>query len=139
MAATSPHSNTSPSGTLTLQTITMPSDTNPFGDIFGGWVMAQMDIAGAIHANEIAQGRVTTVAVGSMRFLRPVPVGAIISCYTSTLRIGNTSIRVQVEVWIKDFLTHQITQVTQGEYIYVAIDEQGHKRPVLRQKPQTAD
>ena len=128
-----------PSGTIALQTITMPADTNPFGDIFGGWVMAQMDIAGAIHANEVSQGRVTTVAVGSMVFMRPVPVGAIISCYTSTLRIGNTSIRVKVEVWIKDFLTHQISQVTQGEYVYVAIDEQGCKRPVLRnaQNPDT--
>lgn len=123
--------NTSPTGTLTLQTITMPADTNPFGDIFGGWVMAQMDIAGAIHANEMAHGRVTTVAVGSMVFMRPVPVGAVISCYTSTLRIGNTSIRVKVEVWIKDFLTQQISQVTQGEYVYVAIDETGQKRPVL--------
>lgn len=125
--------NTSPTGTLTLQTITMPADTNPFGDIFGGWVMAQMDIAGAIHANEIAHGRVTTVAVGSMVFMRPVPVGAVISCYTSTLRIGNTSIRVKVEVWIKDFLTQQISQVTQGEYIYVAIDEAGQKRSVIKQ------
>lgn len=121
-----------PSGTLTLQTITMPADTNPFGDIFGGWVMAQMDIAGAIHANEISHGRVATVAVGSMVFMRPVPVGAIISCYTSTLRIGNTSVRVKVEVWIKDFLTHNILQVTQGEYVYVAINEQGQKRPVLQ-------
>lgn len=125
--------NTSPTGTLTLQTITMPADTNPFGDIFGGWVMAQMDIAGAIHANEVAHGRVTTVAVGSMVFMRPVPVGAVISCYTSTLRIGNTSIRIKVEVWIKDFLTQQISQVTQGEYVYVAIDETGNKRPVVKQ------
>ncbi len=124
-----------PTGNLTLQTITMPADINPFGDIFGGWVMAQMDIAGAIHANETAHGRVTTVAVGSMVFIRPVPVGAVISCYTSTLRIGNTSIRVKVEVWIKDFLTHHISQVTQGEYVYVALDEQGRKRPVLDHPP----
>lgn len=124
--------NTTPTGTLTLQTITMPADTNPFGDIFGGWLMAQMDIAGAIHANEVSQGRVTTVAVGSMVFIRPVPVGTVISCYTSTLRIGTTSIRVKVEVWIKDFLTHHISQVTEGEYVYVAIDEQGHKRPVIK-------
>jgi len=110
----------------------MPADTNPFGDIFGGWVMAQMDIAGAIHANEVAHGRVTTVAVSSMVFMRPVPVGAVISCYTSTLRIGTTSIRVKVEVWIKDFLTQQISQVTQGEYVYVAINEAGQKRPVLQ-------
>jgi acyl-CoA thioesterase YciA len=123
--------NTTPTGTLTLQTITMPADTNPFGDIFGGWLMAQMDIAGAIHANEVSLGRVTTVAVGSMVFIRPVPVGTVISCYTSTLRIGRTSIRVKVEVWIKDFLTHHISQVTEGEYVYVAIDEQGHKRPVV--------
>lgn len=124
-----------PTGNLTLQTITMPADTNPFGDIFGGWVMAQMDIAGAIHANEVAHGRVTTIAVGSMVFIRPVPVGAVISCYTSTLRIGNTSIRVKVEVWIKDFLTHHIIQVTQGEYVYVALDEYGRKRPVLKHSP----
>lgn len=127
--------NSQPTGTIALQTITMPADINPFGDIFGGWVMAQMDIAGAIHANEVARGRVTTVAVSSMVFMRPVPVGTIISCYTSTLRIGNTSIRVKVEVWIKDFLTHQISQVTQGEYVYVALDEQGHKRPVLQNSP----
>ncbi|HSX50709.1 MAG TPA: acyl-CoA thioesterase [Cellvibrio sp.] len=124
-----------PTGNLTLQTITMPADTNPFGDIFGGWVMAQMDIAGAIHANEVAHGRVTTIAVGSMVFIRPVPVGAVISCYTSTRRIGNTSIRVKVEVWIKDFLTHHIIQVTQGEYVYVALDEHGRKRPVLKHSP----
>lgn len=134
---------TNPTGTLTLQTITMPADTNPFGDVFGGWIMAQMDIAGAIHANAEAKGRVTTVAVGSMVFMRPVPVGAIISCHTSTLRIGTTSIRVKVEVWIKDFLTHNILQVTQGEYVYVAIDERGHKRPVLQhqalESPQKTD
>ena len=124
-------SNTTPEGELALQTITMPADTNPFGDIFGGWLMAQMDIAGAIHANQIAKGRVTTVAVGSMKFIRPVPVGAVISCYTRTLRIGNTSVRVEVEVWIKDFLTHQQSMVTQGEYIYVAIDEKGQKRSIL--------
>lgn len=121
-----------PTGKLTLQTISMPADTNPFGDIFGGWLMSQMDIAGAIHANEVSLGRVTTVAVGSMVFIRPVPVGAVISCYTSTSRIGNTSIRVQVEVWIKDFLTQKISQVTEGEYVYVAIDENGRKRPVLK-------
>lgn len=121
-----------PKGELALQTITMPADTNPFGDIFGGWVMAQMDIAGAIHANHVAKGRVTTVAVGSMEFIRPVPVGAVISCYTHTLKIGNTSIRVKVEVWIKDFITHQLSLVTQGEYIYVAIDADGRKRSIIR-------
>lgn len=123
--------NTLPEGELALQTMSMPADTNPFGDIFGGWLLSQMDIAGAIHAHQIARGRVTTVAVGSMKFIRPVPVGAVISCYTKTLRIGNTSIRVQVEVWIRDFLTNQQSQVTEGEYVYVAIDEQGQKRPII--------
>ncbi len=121
-----------PKGELALQTITMPADTNPFGDIFGGWVMAQMDIAGAIHANQVAKGRVTTVAVGSMEFIRPVPVGAVISCYTQTLKVGKTSIRVKVEVWIKDFITHQLSLVTQGEYIYVAIDANGLKRSIIQ-------
>lgn len=126
------HNQNQPKGELALQTITMPADTNPFGDIFGGWVMAQMDIAGAIHANQVAKGRVTTVAVGSMEFIRPVPVGAVISCYTHTLKIGNTSIRVKVEVWIKDFITHQLSLVTQGEYIYVAIDVNGRKRSIIQ-------
>jgi acyl-CoA thioesterase YciA len=126
------HNQNQPKGELALQTITMPADTNPFGDIFGGWVMAQMDIAGAIHANQVAKGRVTTVAVGSMEFIRPVPVGAVISCYTHTLKIGNTSIRVKVEVWIKDFITHQLSLVTQGEYIYVAIDANGRKRSIIQ-------
>lgn len=126
--------NSVPEGELVLQTMTMPADTNPFGDIFGGWLMSQMDIAGAIHANQIAKGRVTTIAVGSMKFIRPVPVGAVISCYTKTLRIGNTSVRVQVEVWIKDFLTHQQSQVTEGEYIYVAIDDKGQKRSITSQE-----
>lgn len=120
-----------PEGELTLQTITMPADTNPFGDIFGGWLMAQMDIAGAIHANNVACGRVTTVAVSSMKFIRAVPVGAVISCYTKTLRIGVTSIRVEVEVWIKNFATHATQKVTEGEFVYVALNEKGEKRPVI--------
>lgn len=123
--------STAPEGELVLQTISMPADTNPFGDVFGGWLLSQMDIAGAIHANQIAKGRVTTVAVSSMKFIRPVPVGAVISCYTKTARIGNTSVRVEVEVWIKDFLTHQQSLVTEGEFVYVAINEQGQKRSIV--------
>src|SRR5690554_5133522 len=91
-----------PSGQLVLQTLSMPADTNPYGDIFGGWLMTQMDLGGAILAQEIAQGRVTTVAVSSMTFLRPVPVGATVSCYASPQEVGRTSIRTLIEVWIKD-------------------------------------
>lgn len=119
-----------PSGTLVMQTLSMPADTNPYGDIFGGWLMSQMDLGGAILAQEIAKGRVTTVAVGSMVFLRPVPVGATVSCYASPLEVGRTSIRTMIEVWIKDCRTSETAKVTEGEFVYVAIDDNGRTRPV---------
>lgn len=119
-----------PEGTLTLQTLSMPADTNPQGDIFGGWLLSQMDIAGAVMALGEAHGRVTTVAVSSMKFLHPVPVGSLVSCFALLRGVGNTSIRVGIEVWIKDFNTHQRLKVTEGEFVYVAIDEHGKKRPV---------
>lgn len=119
-----------PEGTLTLQTLSMPSDTNPLGDIFGGWLLSQMDIAGAILALEVAQGRVTTVAISGMKFLHPVPVGSLVSCYSILRSVGNTSIRIGIEVWIKDFKTHHRLKVTEGEFVYVAIDAEGKKRLV---------
>ena len=119
-----------PQGTLTLQTLSMPSDTNPLGDIFGGWLLSQMDIAGAILALEVAQGRVTTVAISGMKFLHPVPVGSLISCYSNLRSVGRTSIRIGIEVWIKDFKTHHRLKVTEGEFVYVAIDSEGKNRLV---------
>jgi len=119
-----------PQGTLALQTLSMPSDTNPSGDIFGGWLLSQMDIAGAILALEVAQGRVTTIAISSMKFLHPVPVGSLVSCYSILRSVGRTSIRVGIEVWIKDFKTHHRLKVTEGEFVYVAIDGEGKKRLV---------
>src|SRR5690554_2408518 len=119
-----------PSGQLVLQTLSMPADTNPYGDIFGGWLMTQMDLSGAILAQEIAQGRVTTVAVSSMTFLRPVPVGATVSCYASPLDVGRTSIRTLIEVWIKGPTNGKLAKVTEGEFVYVAIDDNGLTRPV---------
>ncbi len=121
-----------PCGTLALQTLTMPSDTNPNGDIFAGWLIAQMDIAGAIIAQEMARGRVTTVAVGSMTFIRPVPVGATISCYVDILDTGRSSIQTRVEVWLKVIDTGEIMKATEGEFVYVAIDNSGRTRPVSR-------
>lgn len=121
-----------PSGQLTLQTLSMPADTNPYGDIFGGWLMSQMDIAGAIMAQEVAKGRVTTVAVGSMVFLRPVPVGATVSCYASAQDVGRTSVRILIEVWIKVCKTGEVAKVTEGEFVYVAIDDNGRTRQVPR-------
>jgi acyl-CoA thioesterase YciA len=118
-----------PSGELALQTLAMPKDTNSNGDVFGGWLMAQMDLAGAIIAREIAKGRVTTVAVGSMAFLRPVPVGSTVSCYCEVLDIGRSSIKTRVEVWVKHYDRSQ-QKVTEGEFVYVAIDDAGRTRPV---------
>ncbi|MDO3381450.1 acyl-CoA thioesterase [Gilvimarinus algae] len=121
-----------PNGVLTLQTLSMPSDTNPYGDIFGGWLMSQMDIGGAILAQDVARGRVTTVAVGSMVFLRPVPVGATVSVYAEEVEVGRSSIRIMIEVWIKDHRNGETAKVTEGEFVYVAIDDNGRTRPVNR-------
>ncbi len=121
-----------PNGILTLQTLTMPADTNSNGDIFGGWLLSQMDLAGAILAHDYAEGRVTTVAVGGMSFLRPVPVGATVSCYTQAIETGRSSVRMLVEVWIKSNRTGGVEKVTEGEFVYVAIDDNGRTRPLKR-------
>lgn len=119
-----------PNGELALQTLALPKDTNSNGDVFGGWLMSQMDLAGAIAAREIARGRVTTVAVGSMAFLRPVPVGSAVSCYCEVLEVGRSSIKVLIEVWVKQYEKHVQNKVTEGEFVYVAIDDSGRTRPV---------
>ena len=122
-----------PSGHLVLRTMAMPADANPNGDIFGGWIMSQMDIAGGILAKELAQGRVVTVAVNGMKFIRPVQIGDIVCCYGKVLRVGNTSISLHLEVWIKPILRRDDNarfKVTQADFTFVAIDEEGRKRSV---------
>lgn len=119
-----------PNGELSLQTLAMPKDTNSNGDVFGGWLMSQMDLAGAIMAREVARGRITTVAVGSMAFLRPVPVGSTVSCYAEVLEIGRSSIKILVEVWVRHYEREGQQKVTEGEFVYVAIDNAGRTRPV---------
>ncbi|NIB39469.1 acyl-CoA thioesterase [Pseudomaricurvus alkylphenolicus] len=121
-----------PTGELTLQTLAMPAYTNPNGDIFGGWLMSQMDLAGSIKASSIACGRVTTVAAGSMAFLRPVPVGATVSCYAEVLETGRSSIRILVDVWLYSAETGERYKVTEGTFVYVAIDDNGRTRPIDR-------
>lgn len=121
-----------PNGELSLQTLAMPKDTNSNGDVFGGWLMSQMDLAGAITAREVARGRVTTVAVGNMVFLRPVPVGATVSCYCEITEIGRSSIKTLVEVWVKQYDKNMQQKVTEGEFVYVAIDGGGRTRAVTR-------
>lgn len=119
-----------PQGALTIRTLAMPADTNPAGDIFGGWVMSQMDIAGAIAAVEVAQGRVVTVAVDSMSFIAPVKVGDILCVYTSIERVGTTSITVAVEAWARRNRLADRVKVTDGRFVYVALGEDGQKRRV---------
>ncbi len=136
-----------PSGKLISQTIAMPRETNANGDIFGGWLLSQMDLAGAILAGRIARGRVATVAISSMSFLNPVPVGAVVGCYAQTLSVGTSSIRILIEAWIDnasgdiegnvegdlDSVDDQFAEqvkVTEGEFVFVAIDDNGNTRQV---------
>ena len=117
-----------PTGTLTIRTLAMPADTNPSGDIFGGWVMSQMDIAGAVAAVERAKGRVATVAVEAMTFISPVKVGDILCVYTSVERTGTTSITVAIEAWVRRNRLDDRVKVTDGRFVYVALGEDGAKR-----------
>lgn len=119
-----------PTGVLSLQTIAMPADTNPNGDIFGGWVLSQMDLAASIHARRIAKGRVATVAISNMAFLKPVPVGSTVSCYTELEEVGRTSMRFLVDVWCTEQESDQPFKVTEGEFIFVAINDEGKTRVV---------
>jgi acyl-CoA thioesterase YciA len=119
-----------PRGTLTVRTLAMPADTNPAGDIFGGWVMSQMDIAGAIAAVERAQGRVVTIAVEAMSFIAPVKVGDVLCVYTTVERVGNTSITIGIEAWARRNRIADRVKVTDGRFIYVALDEAGGKRAI---------
>lgn len=119
-----------PQGELALQTIAMPKDTNANGDIFGGWLLSQMDMAGSITATEVAGGRVATVAISGMAFMTPVHVGAVVSCYCDVLEIGRSSIRIVVEVWINSKHDGEPIKVTEGEFVFVAIDEKGRTRGI---------
>ncbi|RUR13817.1 acyl-CoA thioester hydrolase YciA [Legionella sp. km772] len=119
-----------PQGELTIQTLAMPMDTNANGDIFGGWIVSQMDLAVGILAKKISKGRIVTVAINSMTFLRPVHVGDVVSCYAELVKVGNTSMTVNVEVWAMPADQHEQYQVTEGVFVSVAIDEHGLPRQV---------
>ena len=119
-----------PRGELTVRVAAMPRDTNANGDIFGGWVLSQMDQAGGIAAVETAQGRVATVAIDAMHFIRPVKVGDVLCVYTAIDKVGRTSMKVHVEAWARRFRTHFREKVTVATFTFVAIDEQGKPRPV---------
>ena len=125
-----------PQGEMVLRTLAMPADTNANGDIFGGWLMSQMDMGGAILAKEIANGRVVTVRVDGMTFLKPVAIGDVVSCHARCIRTGTSSITINVEVWIKKVSSEPIGQsycTTEAVFIYVAVDEHGKSRALSEQ------
>lgn len=130
--------NESPKGQLLLRTLAMPADTNANGDIFGGWIMSQMDIAGGIMAKEIAKGRTVTVAVDAIKFIAPVQVGDVVCCYGHVLHIGNTSMKLDLEIWVKPVLRDEDKEshflVTEASFTYVAVDSEGKKRPIPKNK-----
>lgn len=121
-----------PRGKVSIQTIAMPADTNANGDIFGGWLLSQMDLACGVLAKQLSNGRIATVAVQSMTFLKPVHVGDLVSCHASLLKQGTTSMTILVEVWVNSHLPDREQKVTEGTFVSVAIDEHGHPRPFKR-------
>ena len=113
-----------------LRTIAMPADANANGDIFGGWVLSQMDLAGGSIAVQRARGRVATVAITGMTFHRPVFVGDEVSCYAELLKVGHTSLTVNIQSWVRRGLGNDPIAVTEGVFTYVAVDASGKPRPV---------
>jgi len=126
--------NKLPKGTIVLKTLSMPADTNANGDVFGGWIMSQMDIGGAILAKEIAGGKVVTVRVNGITFLKSISVGDIVNCYADCIKIGKSSIKINIEIWIKKIHSQPLGQyycAAEAEFIYVAINEIGRPRELL--------
>ena len=131
--------NHRPAGELTLRTLAMPADANAAGDIFGGWVMAQMDLACGIRAAERAGGRVVTVAVNEMAFQSPMKVGDTLAIHTSIEKVGRTSMTLLVEAWAQRYLTTRREMVTQARFVMVALDAMGKPMPVPPEQPPSKD
>ncbi len=116
-----------PHGKLTIRIVAMPADTNPSGDIFGGWVLSQMDIAGGVAAVQVTKTRVVTVGVNAMTFIAPVKVGDVLCVYTDIIKIGKTSITIAIEAWARRDRMAIREKVTEGHFTYVALDDGGKK------------
>ncbi|KQW22045.1 acyl-CoA thioesterase [Afipia sp. Root123D2] len=127
-----PAADTEPKGELSIRTLAMPADTNQNGDIFGGWLLGQMDLAGGIFASKYTKSRSVTVAIEAMTFRKPVYVGDVVSVYGTLVRIGRTSITVHVEAWVQRRNESNSILVTDGNFTYVAIDDSGHPQPIKR-------
>lgn len=121
-----------PNRLLSTRAIAMPADTNPSGDIFGGWLVAQMDLAGGNVASVRTKGRVATVAIDALVFHKPVFVGDEVSCYAEVIRIGHTSLTLHIEAWVRRALEDEVIKVTEGTFTFVAIDNDHKPREVLR-------
>ena len=133
--ARGPTDEEGPQGGLTVRISAMPADTNANGDIFGGWVLSRMDQAGGIAGVERAQGRVVTVALEGMKFIRPVQVGDVLEVFTQVERVGRTSMDIHVEAWARRFMTQAREKVTEATFTFVAIDADGRPRPVPPKEP----
>ncbi|MBV8650393.1 MAG: acyl-CoA thioesterase [Alphaproteobacteria bacterium] len=135
VAAATPTRLAPPPGEPALRAIAMPADANPSGDIFGGWLLAQMDLAGGSVASQRAKGRVATIAVTGMTFQLPVFIGDQVSCYAEIIRIGRSSLTIRIETWVRRHLSDERVRVTEGIYTYVAIDTNRRPRPVPPDHP----
>ena len=122
--------DSSPDGELVLQTVAMPANANVYGDIFGGWLVSQMDLGGAILAHQKARNRVTTVAIDRMAFIKPLYVGDLVCCYAHVLKTGRSSISIKIQVWAVRMRIQEKVLVTEGVFTYVALDEGGRSKPV---------
>ena len=120
---------------VTVRVVPMPADTNSMGDIFGGWIMSQVDIAGGIAAARRAQGRVVTVAVNALEFKKPVFVGDVVSCYAAVTGVGRTSITVKTDVYAERRAATEYVKVTEATFTYVAIGDDGRPRVVPEESP----
>ena len=129
---------TGPRGDLCTRTLAMPADTNANGDIFGGWLLSQMDIAGGVAASKIAKTRTVTVSIDAMNFRKPVYVGDLVSVHANLVRVGRTSMTIHLEAWVVRRKETKPILVTDGNFTYVAIDEQGRPQPIQRNEPLTA-
>ena len=124
-----------PGGDLCIRTLAMPADTNANGDIFGGWLLSQMDIGGGVFASKVAKSRTVTVAIEAMNFRKPVYVGDLVSVHATLVRVGRTSLTVHLEAWVLRRKESRSILVTDGNFTYVSIDDQGHPQTVQRDAP----
>ena len=125
-----PNMETGPAGDLCIRTLAMPADTNQNGDIFGGWLLSQMDLGGGVFASKLAKSRTVTVAIEAMNFRKPVYVGDLVSVHANLVKIGHTSVTVHLEAWVQRRKEIQSILVTDGNFTYVSIDDHGHPQAI---------